>query len=96
MQTLKNELVLAAALFSAGLLLLPLAIFWVGQFVVGDYEGDGVGGLIGSIWSGLGRGDITAWILVASPYLAIQLIRAAYRLLRRRGGVEPRVSADAT
>ena len=95
MQTLKSELVLAAALFAAGLLLLPLAIFWVGQFVVGAYEGDGVGDLIGSIWSGLGQGDATAWILVASPYIAIQLIRAAYRLLRRRG-VEPRVSADAT
>jgi hypothetical protein len=81
-QALKHEIVLAAALLSAGLLLLPLAIYWVGQFVVGAYEGDGVEGLIGGIWSQLGEGSITAWILVLSPYVVIQVLRLGHNLLR--------------
>jgi hypothetical protein len=81
-QALKNELVLAAALLFAGLLLLPLAIYWVGQFVIGAYEGDGAEGLLGGIWSELGQGNITAWILVLCPYVVIQTLRFARNLLR--------------
>lgn len=81
---LKFELVLAAALLCAGLLLLPMAVYWVGQFVVGEYESDGgVAGLLGALWTDLGQGSIPAWILVSSPYVVIQLFRLARKLLRR-------------
>jgi len=81
---LKFELVLAAALLCTGLVLLPVAVYWVGQFVVGEYEsGAGMAGLLGAVWDDLGRGSIPAWILVSSPYAVIQLVRLARVLLRR-------------
>jgi hypothetical protein len=79
----KFELILAGALFCFGIALLPVAIFWVGQFVVGPYSNDfGLVGLVDSVWSGLGRGDIGAWLLVLSPYLVVQLARLALALWR--------------
>lgn len=83
MQAVKSEFVLAAALLAAGLLPLPLAVYWVGQFVVGPYEGGGLVDLLDNLWTELARGSITAWILVLSPYVVIQCIRAARTLLRR-------------
>lgn len=80
----KFELVLAATLLCVGLIVLPVAVYWVGQFVVGEYENDGgILGLLGAIWSDLGRGRIPAWILVLSPYVVIQLLRLAKAVMRR-------------
>lgn len=79
----KTELMLAAILLTFGLVALPAAVYWVGQFVVGGYESEaGLAGLVGAIWDGLGQGHIAAWILVLSPYVTVQLLRAAFRLLR--------------
>ncbi|HEX5420356.1 MAG TPA: hypothetical protein VFY39_10180 [Gammaproteobacteria bacterium] len=80
---LKNELILGALLFCFGVALLPFAIFWVGQVVIGPYADEhGIWGLFSAIWSGLGEGRIPAWIVVLSPYVAVQLFRAARRLWR--------------
>jgi hypothetical protein len=83
MHAFKFELVLALTLVSAGMVVLPLAIFWVGQFVVGEFEGGGAVELLGGIWMELGRGSIAAWALVLSPYLVIQLMRLARAAVRR-------------
>ncbi len=81
---LKFELILAMTLLAVGMLALPIAVYWVGQLVIGAYESDGgVVGLIGAIWDDLGRGSPAAWILVLSPYVVIQLFRVAFKLLRR-------------
>lgn len=80
----KFELILGLTLLAVGTLALPVGIYWVGQIVIGGYESDaGVAGLIGSIWDDLGRGSVVAWFLVLSPYVVIQLLRVAIRLLRR-------------
>ena len=85
---LRKELLLAAALLSCGLLLLPVAVYWVGGRVVGEYSAEsGVWGLIWDIWSDLAAGSVLAWILVVSPYLLIQLLRVARALWRRKPGV---------
>ena len=82
--TVKFELILGMTLLAFGMLALPVGVYWVGQFVIGGYESDsGVAGLIGAIWDDLGRGSPAAWILVLSPYVVIQLLRVAIRLLRR-------------
>lgn len=82
--SLKFEFALGAALLAFGLVALPIAVYWVGQIVIGEYESDaGLGGLIGAVWDGLGRGSIPAWILVLSPYVVIQLLRLALAALRR-------------
>jgi hypothetical protein len=82
--TLKLELILGMVLVAFGMLALPVAVYWVGQVVIGGYESDaGMAGLIGAVWDDLGRGSIAAWILVLSPYVVIQLFRVAFGLLRR-------------
>ena len=82
--TLKFELILGMVLIAIGMLALPVAVYWVGQVVIGGYESDaGMAGLIGAVWDDLGRGSLAAWILVLSPYVVIQLFRAALKLLNR-------------
>ena len=81
--TLIKELVLAVLLIGVGLLLLPLAVYWVGQQIVGDYESEaGLWGLLTGIWSDFFSLQLGAWLLVLSPYLTIQLVRLA--LMARR------------
>lgn len=90
----KFELVLAATLFFAGVVLLPVAVYWVGQLVIGGYEDDaGLAGLLGAIWSELGDGRVAAWLLVSSPYVVVQLVRLA-RVLMRRSVKPVTVSAE--
>ncbi len=76
----KKELALASTLIAGGLLLLPLAVYWVGQQIVGDYESEaGLWGLVTSIWADFFSLDLSAWLLVLSPYLTIQLVRLALK-----------------
>jgi hypothetical protein len=82
----QRELALAALLLAMGLVVLPIAVYWVGQHVVGDYAAEGgLWGLVGEIWAGLGQANFLAWALVLSPYVVIQLARGAW-LLARHGG----------
>jgi heme exporter protein D len=82
---LKRELILAAILLAVGLLLLPLAVFWVGQRIVGPYESEaGLFGLLGHLWSDFFAFQPGAWLLVWSPYATIQLLRLAWHAKRRQ------------
>ena len=73
-------------LLLAGLLLLPLAIFLVGDVVFGDYEGDGYGQFFESLIGRLAGGERFAWFLVLSPYLVVQLLRVLGYAWRVTGG----------
>ena len=89
-KALKRELVLASSLIGSGLLLLPLAVYWVGQRIVGDYESEaGLWGLLTSIWSDFFLLDLGAWLLVLSPYVTIQLFRLAFKARRLGRSVTP-------
>ncbi len=82
---LKREVVIAAVLFGCGFLLLPLAIYWVGTEVVGEYAGNG--GLLAlaeQIWSDFLALQPAAWVLVLCPYLVLLLIRLIRRTWRAR------------
>lgn len=70
-----RELLLFVVLAIAGIILLPMAIFFVGSEVFGAYGGDGFGHFFESILARLGRGDRFAWLLVLSPYVVLQLFR---------------------
>ena len=81
----KRELVIAAALFGCGFLLLPLAIYWVGKEVVGDYGGaGGMVALADHVWADFFALEPAAWLLVFSPYLLVQLVRLIRRTWRPR------------
>jgi len=84
--TWQREVAIAAGLLAFGLVALPFAIYFVGQQLLGEY-GDGGGGAVAlaeNIWLDLASLRLPAWILVSSPYLAIQLIRGLRRIWRRR------------
>ena len=57
----------------------------VGQRLLGEY-GDGLGpfALAETIWLDLLALRLPAWVLVLSPYLAIQLARGVRRIWRRK------------
>jgi len=75
---LKRELLIAGILLAVGFLVLPVAIYWVGLQVIGEYAPDaGLLDLMLAIWSALLAGQWSAWLLVLSPYLVILLCRAA-------------------
>lgn len=86
----RKELVLALVLVGFGLFGLPAAIYVVGVELIGPYEGDsGALGLGFEIVSALLRPSWTAWVLVLSPYLVVQLFRLTVRILRQRPAVTP-------
>ena len=81
----QREVAIAAALLAFGLLVLPFAVYLVGQQLLGDY-GDGLGALAlaENIWVDLLSFRLAAWVLVLSPYLTIQLARGVRRIWRRK------------
>jgi hypothetical protein len=81
----KREVAIAAGLLAFGLIVLPFAVYLVGQRVLGEYgEGDGALALAESIWRDLLAFRLAAWLLVLSPYLTIQLARGVRRIWRRK------------
>lgn len=79
---LRRELLLFTALLFAGTVILPAAIFAVGGVVFGDYGGGGYAHFFSTLTSKIRQADVVAWLLVLSPYLAVQgirLVAAAWR-----------------
>lgn len=76
----RRELVLAVALVGFGMFILPLAVYVVGQLVIGEYPADGGAlALTADIWSSAIRGNPLALALVLSPYGIVQFVRLARR-----------------
>jgi hypothetical protein len=81
--TWRREATIAAATLGFGLLVLPFAIYFVGQSVIGDYAPDaGAMTLVESIWLDLFTLRLPAWVLVLSPYVTVQLVRGVRRVWR--------------
>lgn len=72
---LKKEGALLAILLFVGIVLLPIAIWFVGKAVFGAYGGHGFGDFFGNLSGKLRDGDLVAWFLVFSPYLVWQSLR---------------------
>jgi len=79
---LRNEAILAGLLLAFGLFILPVAIYFVGLQIIGNYEGGGAVGLVLELWSALVRADAVAWVLVLSPYFVVQLLRLTWKIWR--------------
>lgn len=80
----QRELAIAAGLLGFSLIVLPFAIYVVGQRLLGDYEGSGALGLAETIWLDLLALQPLTWLLVLWPYLIVQLVRLARHTWRRR------------
>jgi hypothetical protein len=83
--TLRREIIIAAVLFALGFFVLPLAIYWVGRELIGNYSPDASAGALTfaeSIWADLLQFRLAAWVLVLAPYGLVQLLRFTRRLWR--------------
>lgn len=79
----RREVVIAAIAVGFGLLVLPFAVYLVGERVLGEYAADaGALALAESVWLDLLSLSLPAWILVLSPYVTVQLVRWVRRLWR--------------
>ena len=76
-QAATREIALFTGLLFLGLVILPIAIYQVGQVVFGAYGGAGYGDFFATLSGKIRRGDIVSWFLVLSPYLGWQVLRLA-------------------
>ncbi len=58
-----------------GLVILPLAVYRVGNAIFGDYGGSGFSAFYGTLHSAMRAGNPVALFLVLSPYVIWQLTR---------------------
>ncbi len=75
---LKRELIITAVLFLLGLLLLPVAIYLVGNTLFTEgYGGGNFGDFARDFARDLSSGSLPMWFLVLSPLITISLFRLA-------------------
>jgi hypothetical protein len=71
-ELIKKEAALFTGLLFFGLVILPIAIWFVGKAVFGVYGGSGYGNFFGTLIGKIRDGDVVAWFLVLSPWLVLQ------------------------
>jgi hypothetical protein len=82
----KREAAVFAGFLFLGLVLLPIAIWFVGKAVFGAYGGAGFVDFYGTLSGKIRSGDVVAWFLVLSPWLVWQSLRLSvlgWRAARR-------------
>lgn len=80
-----RETALFVSLFFAGFVLLPIAVWMVGDALFGDYGGAGYQGFFSLLSAKIREGDGVAWFLVLSPYLGVSVLRLMRWAWRRAG-----------
>ena len=88
-QIVTREAALLTGLLFVGLVLAPVALYWIGQKLLGQFGGQGYGDFFGTLSANFRSGDPATWFLVLSPYLAWQMLRLTawgWRLAGRSGG----------
>lgn len=74
-RVLRKEAAVFAGFLFFGLVLLPVLIWFVGKAVFGAYGGAGFADFFGTLSGKIRSGDLAAWFLVLSPWLAWQVVR---------------------
>lgn len=75
---LAREIALFTVLLFAGFVLLPIAVWLVGNEIFGEYGGAGYGDFFGTLSAKIRGGDPAAWFLILSPYLAVLGVRMGF------------------
>ena len=81
-----TEAALFLGLLLTGILVLPVAVYLLGQIVFGSYEGLGYAEFFNDLGGRLRSAEAAAWFFVLSPYLAIQALRLTVRSWRTAAG----------
>jgi hypothetical protein len=82
---LAKEATWLAVLLVAGLVILPVSIYLVGQAVFGEYGAGGLGDFYVHLLGKFMSGEPVVWFLLLSPYLLWQLCRLTIWGFRRLG-----------
>ncbi|MFQ5609881.1 MAG: hypothetical protein ACE5F8_06385 [Woeseiaceae bacterium] len=85
LQRLKFEFGLFVGLLFCGFVLMPIAIWFIGQNVFGAYGGEGYSDFFGTLSARIRSGDFSAWFLVLSPWVVILILRLMGRAWRATG-----------
>jgi hypothetical protein len=80
----RRELRIAGLLFGFGLIVMPFLIYLAGVLTLGPYEG-GLTSFFGALFGAFFTLKLTAWLLVAGPYLLLMAVRFLTRPMRRQG-----------
>jgi hypothetical protein len=79
----RKEFILFVLLFLAGLLFLPLLIYFIGKSIFGTYDGSGFATFYGTLHSEFRAGEPVVWFLMLSPYIVWQVFRLSIWAFRR-------------
>ena len=72
-----RELAIFTGLLFLGLVIVPVAVYQVGESVFGNYGGAGYGDFFRRLSGKVRELDVMAWFLVLSPWLGVQILRMA-------------------
>jgi len=70
-----KETALLLGLLFLGFVIMPIAIYWIGPRVLGEFGGYGYSEFFGGLSARIRGGDLVAWFFVLSPYLVWQILR---------------------
>lgn len=87
-QRLLKETALLSVLLFVGLVIVPIAIYFVGQTVFGDYAGHGYRDFFSTLTAKIRSGNWVAWFLVLSPYIGWQVLRLLAAAWRKTRGTD--------
>jgi hypothetical protein len=73
-------------LLACGLFVVPLAIWAVGNALLGPYAGTGGGpfALLADFFVGLKSGSVFYWTVAIGPYVFVLILRGLWYLFRRQ------------
>jgi hypothetical protein len=86
---LRRELLILGIALFCGFVAIPLAIWLVGNRILGPYshgQDTSNGGpmrLLGDFFTGLGHGSTIFWCVVIGPYVIVSFVRLLYLLFLR-------------
>lgn len=84
---LVREGALLVAALLLGITLIPVAVYFTGHEVLGDYAGGGLFRFWGDFFLALYRGQLPWWLLALGPYALVMFTRATRAAFRRSARV---------
>jgi UDP-N-acetylmuramyl pentapeptide phosphotransferase/UDP-N-acetylglucosamine-1-phosphate transferase len=80
---MKLNIIILLFLLCFGLLVVPLGLFAINDFIFGKYSGDGFVGFYDDYFDLLKNGNLFSWFILFSPYLVYLVVRLIIKFSRK-------------
>ena len=80
---MKLNIIILLFLLCFGLLVVPLGLFALNDFIFGKYSGDGFVGFYDDYFDLLKNGNLFSWFILFSPYLVYLVVRLIIKFSRK-------------